>query len=162
MQDHDCHQHHTVINRLKRKKNVQISCSKLKLGFENFAIVSCYKDIKKLVNCFESQCRPKLEIFAEQAYYRLTKYTTELVTHNFHCQDSNNYRIWCSNVLMYYIARFILYNESIPIVPQFCHNCKKKDRDYLFKKCSRCKVYYYCSKKCQLEDWSHHKHLCKI
>jgi hypothetical protein len=153
---------HFIDNRIKKKKNVQISCSKLKLGFENFAIVSCYKDIRKLVRCFQSQSLTKLELFSTQAYNRLSNYTIEEVEYNFHCQEKSNYRVWCSNVLMYYIVQYILHNESIPIIPQFCHNCKKKDKEYTFKKCSRCKIYYYCSKKCQIDDWNHHKHYCKI
>ncbi|KAK9511507.1 hypothetical protein O3M35_000147 [Rhynocoris fuscipes] len=30
------------------------------------------------------------------------------------------------------------------------------------KRCSKCKKAWYCSRKCQLEHWSAHKHLCQI
>lgn len=37
-----------------------------------------------------------------------------------------------------------------------CHTCKSPT----IKKCSQCKVTFYCDKKCQLEDWSNHKEKC--
>ena len=29
------------------------------------------------------------------------------------------------------------------------------------KKCSNCKLVYYCNQKCQKKDWSSHKKVCK-
>ena len=39
-----------------------------------------------------------------------------------------------------------------------CSNCTKLDSNY---KCSKCKKVFYCSKKCQKEDWKSHKKICK-
>lgn len=45
----------------------------------------------------------------------------------------------------------------------YCSNCMVKERDdeEKFKKCARCKVNYYCSRKCQKAHWPVHKHQCK-
>lgn len=40
-----------------------------------------------------------------------------------------------------------------------CCTCLKTATKIL--KCSRCKAAYYCSKQCQLKDWSVHKKFCK-
>ncbi len=40
-----------------------------------------------------------------------------------------------------------------------CFACGKSD-DTL-KKCKRCWYAFYCSKKCQIKDWKHHKPVCK-
>lgn len=45
-----------------------------------------------------------------------------------------------------------------------CHNCKIESniiQQGTLKKCSTCKVVYYCSKECQRNDWPIHKELCK-
>jgi hypothetical protein len=39
-----------------------------------------------------------------------------------------------------------------------CARCGAKGRDY--KKCGACHSLYYCSKKCQIEDWDRHKSAC--
>lgn len=41
---------------------------------------------------------------------------------------------------------------------EFCETCWTVTDD--LKKCSRCKLVSYCSKKCQIESWSDHKHDC--
>jgi len=40
-------------------------------------------------------------------------------------------------------------------------SCGKWENAKLFKKCSRCENIYYCSKECQVADWSEHKQFCK-
>ncbi|KAK8818502.1 hypothetical protein WA577_003805, partial [Blastocystis sp. JDR] len=43
-----------------------------------------------------------------------------------------------------------------------CHNCGRYEKDTEeFKKCSRCKCTYYCSRECQIADWKVHKHSCQ-
>lgn len=42
---------------------------------------------------------------------------------------------------------------------KICVNCETKSEN--MKKCSRCKVVYYCSSKCQRADWKKHKKICK-
>lgn len=37
-----------------------------------------------------------------------------------------------------------------------CYVCDNKTN----LKCANCKSIYYCSKKCQINDWIHHKHVC--
>ena len=42
-----------------------------------------------------------------------------------------------------------------------CGGCGKRGEG--FKKCTKCKVTYYCSRECQVKDWkSGHKQLCKL
>lgn len=45
---------------------------------------------------------------------------------------------------------------------RLCRNCDTWEGKELlpFKACSRCKVVYYCSKECQVEDWAEHKPSC--
>ena len=38
-----------------------------------------------------------------------------------------------------------------------CSVCSKEAS----KKCSKCKLQFYCSKQCQKEDWKNHKAICK-
>jgi hypothetical protein len=43
-----------------------------------------------------------------------------------------------------------------------CNNCNKRyTPNSGFMKCGGCKITYYCSKKCQLENWKEHKKICK-
>jgi hypothetical protein len=147
---------------IKNKKKIPISCAEMKLGFNDFVVVSCYKDIMTLVRSFENQSRKTLESMFTKVHLRMFKYSKKEVEEFFHHQENNNYRIWCTNVLIWYVIRFILYNESIPLVQPFCQNCKTKDEQHTFKKCGRCRTYYYCSKECQLKNWSHHKQFCKM
>jgi len=46
--------------------------------------------------------------------------------------------------------------------PKSCSGCVKlEDRGAAkFSFCSNCKIFYYCSKECQIKDWSHHKKIC--
>ena len=40
-------------------------------------------------------------------------------------------------------------------------DCGKYEKDTEeYKKCSRCKKTFYCSKECQVADWKIHKHSC--
>lgn len=38
-----------------------------------------------------------------------------------------------------------------------CANCSKE----AIKKCSQCVITYYCSRECQVENWTIHKSICK-
>lgn len=144
----------------KKRKLVQISCSEINKEFDFFAVVSNYEDISRMVDFFQKQCLQKLKILFLEVACRLTKYTKEQLQEHFHDKENENYRIFCRNVLMYYIIRYVLHDMTIPLIPPFCQHCKKKDEDFTFKKCSRCRIYNYCSKECQLMDWNHHKHHC--
>ncbi|KKM44825.1 hypothetical protein LCGC14_1561450 [marine sediment metagenome] len=43
-----------------------------------------------------------------------------------------------------------------------CDKCHKLYMSYQLKRCSRCKVIYYCSKECQKKDWKKiHKFICE-
>lgn len=44
-------------------------------------------------------------------------------------------------------------------VKTYCVKCGKFLEKV--KKCSRCKIAFYCSRECQKEDWSEHKKHCK-
>ncbi len=41
-----------------------------------------------------------------------------------------------------------------------CHGCKQMIESYQLKRCSNCKMAYYCSKECQKKDWQKHKIFC--
>ena len=43
-----------------------------------------------------------------------------------------------------------------------CFHCGKKEEPKESQRCARCRVVYYCSKKCQVEDWKRggHKQAC--
>ena len=39
--------------------------------------------------------------------------------------------------------------------------CGNVEKEIKFKKCGRCQYVRYCSRECQIKDWSSHKHVCK-
>jgi len=43
-----------------------------------------------------------------------------------------------------------------------CSGCFKFEEDVLFQKCSRCKLAFFCSKKCLRKNWKKHKQYCKL
>ena len=43
---------------------------------------------------------------------------------------------------------------------QMCHGCDIQKTSSEFKKCSNCKMAYYCSSECQKKDWKEHKPQC--
>ena len=51
------------------------------------------------------------------------------------------------------------YSEetSVAELQEACSVCSKKGS----KKCSNCKLQFYCSKQCQKKDWKNHKAICK-
>ncbi len=54
-------------------------------------------------------------------------------------------------------------SSSEPIDRAFyksCCVCKKVIETYQIKRCSNCKMAYYCSKECQKKDWKEHKKFC--
>jgi len=74
-------------------------------------------------------------------------------------------------VLKYHVDNEVKVNKQIMewkdtgstnergIIGRICHTCKKSSKQ--MKKCSDCKVAYYCSEKCQKEDWKSHKTECR-
>lgn len=44
---------------------------------------------------------------------------------------------------------------------RICRNCEKSGKRKEMKVCSRCKISWYCSQKCQKEYWNKHKKFCK-
>ncbi|RNA05698.1 histone-lysine N-methyltransferase SMYD3 [Brachionus plicatilis] len=57
--------------------------------------------------------------------------------------------------------------EALPFVHCLLYDKKQLFCDFCFKessrclRCSRCKFMHYCSKQCQINDWSIHEHECK-
>ena len=43
-----------------------------------------------------------------------------------------------------------------------CANCRKTELESSLKLCQRCKIASYCSKKCQADDFAHHRMDCKM
>jgi hypothetical protein len=41
-----------------------------------------------------------------------------------------------------------------------CNYCEHNELQTIMMKCSKCKKINYCSKKCQITDWSNHKNIC--
>lgn len=51
---------------------------------------------------------------------------------------------------------------GVPQPPCFCANCNKgEETKHRLLKCARCKLARYCSRKCQREHFTLHKHCCK-
>lgn len=77
-------------------------------------------------------------------------------------EKSNNHLLKSAGVAMKYVSNQI---EEINI-PKFlnfrkCNTCNRKDKNYEFKHCARCRDKYYCSKKCQISDWEEHRKICR-
>eukprot|EP01084_Bolivina_argentea_P004231 8054_1 len=43
-----------------------------------------------------------------------------------------------------------------------CGNLRCNDKNGKFKLCAQCQLVYYCSRKCQKIDWTHHKYFCRL
>lgn len=43
-----------------------------------------------------------------------------------------------------------------------CHGCSKCFEFMDLRKCTRCKLAHYCSRSCQVSDWSSHKDMCPL
>ena len=56
---------------------------------------------------------------------------------------------------------YIVNNNSIPSVCDFCLTSKIGGQNNSMKKCSKCKVVYYCNIQCQKNAWfTHHRGEC--
>ncbi len=53
-----------------------------------------------------------------------------------------------------------LFMELESRLPKTCHGCKQIFEFCQLKRCSNCKIAYYCSKECQKKDWQKHKIFC--
>ena len=45
---------------------------------------------------------------------------------------------------------------------EFCANCMRQPPDCALKRCTRCLLSYYCSVRCQKENWQDHKLACSV
>ena len=45
---------------------------------------------------------------------------------------------------------------------EFCANCMRQSPDCALKRCTRCLLSYYCSVRCQRENWQDHKLACSV
>lgn len=62
------------------------------------------------------------------------------------------------NIKMHY-AKFNFTSPTTKIESSYeCNACRITKTN--MNRCSRCKSVYYCSRKCQVDDWSEHKKLC--
>ena len=53
------------------------------------------------------------------------------------------------------------YIEDIDI-QEFCVNCLRGPEGVTLRKCTRCTLSFYCSVKCQRENWRDHKVACSL
>ena len=56
----------------------------------------------------------------------------------------------------------MLYHKQDPRIHYQCSNinCPSDNKNKNLQRCSTCKLVYYCSRKCQVDDWKKHKKNC--
>ena len=72
------------------------------------------------------------------------------------------------DVLKFYSKRLAcsclkkIYSEARKKLPKLgrCYNCWEAKERELLSVCSRCRVHQYCSRECQVANWSMHKNFC--
>ena len=50
--------------------------------------------------------------------------------------------------------------KKVVTLTKWCMSCQKKEKFKNMKICSKCKMTWYCSTKCQSRDWKFHKKMC--
>jgi len=79
----------------------------------------------------------------------------EMTPHKDH-HKNRQYAIQIRNLLISYG-----FNVNICDVCDRCGKMVYEKPNITIKRCARCQERYYCSRKCQKEDWKVHKILCK-
>ncbi|KAK0393218.1 hypothetical protein QR680_000103 [Steinernema hermaphroditum] len=72
--------------------------------------------------------------------------------HIYEIRDESAYQ---EEIVQIYVVQRLLYNHA---VPRQCAQCDTTSRS--LKTCDRCYNVFYCSEKCQIENWEIHREVC--
>ncbi len=139
-----------------------MDCGEIHSRFNPFIVKTTHEEVTELIDTYKKDyCSIAQKTIYQKLYRQLTQYDEEAIKYIYHHREDDKYKNWCLNVLDWYVLRYILYDNPIPIIEMCCRYChKKEEKNNKFKKCGRCKLSYYCSKECQYNHWSTHKQYC--
>lgn len=139
-----------------------MNCGEIHSRFHPFIVQTTHKEVMELMNQYKNEyCLVAQKHMYKKLYHLLTQYDDEKMKFIYHHREDNKYTDWCLDVLHWYVLRYILFDQHIPIIEICCRYCQKpQEKENKFKKCSRCKLSYYCSKECQINHWSRHQTFC--
>ena len=92
-----------------------LDCSEIKEEFNCFFVKTTSVEVE---DCYKNMINNSLE--DKQAVYIgsisfLRTYNKEKLI-ELHTEKTKNWENWCNDVLLFYVSRFILYGDSIPII----------------------------------------------
>ena len=108
-----------------------------------------HKSVCKLHQTSLNQIQNVCSICAKEGAKRCTKCRVQFYCSK-ECQQSDwkNHKVLCNE----------LNQVSLSLAQDVCSVCSKGGA----KRCSGCKLQFYCSKECQQNDWKNHKTVCKL
>lgn len=127
---------------------------------------NCIKKMPKILMLDASKYNNKTEImnYSGLTLWMYTFYDYSLFGTEFCLKWFIYYVISYAFIILYnmkmHYAKFNFTSPKTEINENYkCNSCGISKPH--MNRCSRCKSVYYCSKKCQVDNWSYHKKLCK-
>lgn len=129
-------------NRFRKIFSLYLKSLKNKKIKYYYSTKKCYMCSKKLVNIKKAFCSEQ----CEKSFVLLKKFNNTLdIIDN-----------WLENEIFNYLNQYILFQFKKKI--DFCSYCNNNLEKITYIQCTKCKLYNYCQKKCQLKH--NHKNEC--
>jgi hypothetical protein len=98
------------------EKECVVVCKEIDERFKEYFIKTEHKEIEKLVEMMMAKDRnEQYRIFAS-SYKMLTKYDDKTLDGHY-TNDTQQWRNWCDDVVIFYSVRLVLLKKLVPIVP---------------------------------------------
>lgn len=106
-------------------EHICLECSDIKEEFKCFFVKTTTTEIEECLDNMRNETTEDVRAIYIGSSTFLQRFTKDKLI-ELHNKKTKNWENWCNDVLLFYVTRFIIFGEKIPIVKMECDPIKQE------------------------------------